>query len=179
MFTPEKSILLVIDIQGKLAYAMHDKNHLLKHTQALIKMAHFLGIPIVYTEQVPDKIGKTVPEIANELSGLKPFIKKTFSCCQEESFAKALKAFFRKEIIVCGIEAHVCVFQTVYDLLKMSFKVQVVADAVSSRSEFNKMIALNRMEQEGAVLTSVEMLATELLRTSEHKNFKEVLQLIK
>lgn len=179
MFSPDKSILLVIDVQGNLAENMAGKDSLFKHIQALIKLARILQIPILYTEQVPEKIGKTVPAISNELSGITPYIKSAFSCCQEEDFMKAVKALFRKEIIVCGIETHVCVVQTVFDLLKFSYKVQVVADAVSARKETDNILALKRIESMGATVTSTEMLATELLRTSAHEKFKDVLQLIK
>lgn len=179
MFSPEKSILVVIDVQGNLAYRMHDKDKLFRHIQALIKAAHFLNIPIVYTEQAPDKIGATVPEIAQEMMGINPITKKTFSCALEGAFMDKIRSLKRKEIIICGIETHVCVFQTIHDLMAMKYEVQVVADAVSSRSEDNKTIALKRLEGMGVTLTCVEMLVTELLRTSEHKNFKEVLQLIR
>lgn len=179
MFTPDKSFLTVIDVQGKLAHSVFEKSIVFKHIQALIKLANALSVPILLTEQAPEKIGVTIHEILDALPGIKPIVKQSFSCCFEEDYPQTIKSLKRKQAIICGIETHVCVFQTVSDLLKMKYEVQVVVDAVSSRSEFNKMVALNRMEQEGAVLTSVEMLATELLRTSAHKKFKEVLQLIR
>ena len=179
MFTPQESVLLVIDVQGKLAHLMFEKEKLFKNIQALIRMASFLEIPIFYTEQVPEKIGPTIPEIANHLHNLSPIRKASFSCFLEENFLKKLKSYQRHQIIVCGIETHVCVYQTAADLLEDKYEVQVVTDAVSSRTEENKKAALERLKSFGAQLTSMEMLACELLRTSEHKKFKEVLGLIK
>ncbi len=178
-FSPEKAVLVVIDVQGKLAYLMHDREMLFKHIQALILAADYLNVPVIFTEQVPDKIGFTVPEIANHFKTRKPIIKETFSCFGAKEFQKVLSSLKRKEIILCGIETHVCLFQTAYDLLEAKYNVQVVADAVSSRTKENKEIALKRLELLGADLTSAEMLATELLNTSKHPKFKEVLKLIR
>jgi nicotinamidase-related amidase len=179
MLTPSKSVLVVIDVQGKLAYMMHERDPLFKHIQALITIAKILDIPIFYTEQAPQKIGATIPEIKDLLPDHQPIIKDSFSCFIEPSFLKALKASFRKNVIIVGIETHVCIFQTVADLIENSYPTYVVVDAVSSRSEANKTIALNRMSKLGAELVSTEMIATELLRTSKHPRFKEILSLIR
>ena len=179
MFTIEKSLLLVIDVQGKLARLMFDKEQLFRNIQALIQMARFLEIPILYTEQVPEKIGPTIPEIANYLHNLPPIRKASFSCCQEEEFLKKLEFYKRPQIIVCGMETHVCVYQTAADLLEHKYEVQVVADAVSSRTKENKQLALEQLKGLGAALTSAEMIGCELLRTSQHEKFKEILSLIK
>ena len=179
MFLPPKSLLLIIDVQGNLAYRMHDKDNLFKHLQGLIQAAQILAIPIIATEQVPEKIGSTVPEIANYLKGVSPIIKQSFSCYLSEDFKRALKSLRRKQIIVAGIETHVCVYQTVADLLENKYDVQVVADAVSSRTFENKLLALNRVKFLGAHLTSTEMIICELMRTSSHPQFKNLLKLIK
>jgi nicotinamidase-related amidase len=179
LFSPKTSVLVVIDVQGKLAYLMHDKDKLFRHLEALIKAAQYLDIPIIFTEQVPEKIGSTVPEIARLFPTQTPIIKETFSCCGSSEFNSALAKLKRKQIVICGIETHVCVYQTVADLTRQKFELQVVADAVSSRREENKNIALARMAYLGVDLTSTEMLATELLRTSKHPKFKEVLKLIR
>ena len=179
MFEIKNSVLIVIDVQGKLAYLMHEKDKLFKNIQGLIRAMQYLNIPILYTEQVPEKIGSTVPEIHHLLSQQKPIVKTSFSCCQEEKFIKSLQALKRKQIIVCGIETHVCVYQTVSDLLDLKYPVQVVHNAVSSRSQENKEIALKRIESIGAAPTSTEMILTELLRTSKHPKFRDVLSLIR
>lgn len=179
MFRSDQSILLIIDVQGKLARLIHDKEAVHTNIQRLIKAAQYLDVPIVYTEQLPNKIGETIEEIKTLLPDLIPFIKSSFSCCGEKAFTEYLATQKRKQIIVCGIETHVCVCQTVADLLAQKYDVQVVVDAVSSRKLLNKEIAIKRMEDMGALLTTMEMLGTELLQTAAHPKFKEVLNLIK
>lgn len=179
MYTADQSVLIVIDIQGKLAALAYDKEKTYKNIQALIKAAQILDIPILWTEQAPEKIGPTIEEIASLLHYLKPIRKKAFSCYLEKTFIDALKKINRKQIIVAGIETHVCVYQTVADLAAQKYTVQVVADAVSSRTKENKDLALERIRSTGATLTATEMVICELLRTSEHPRFKEVLSLIK
>ena len=179
MFSIKKTLLLVVDVQGKLAYLMHDKDKLFKNIQGLIQAARILEIPVIYTEQVPEKIGKTIPEIAQFLPNQNPVEKASFSCWAEEALQRKIRSFMKKEIIVCGIETHVCVYQTVSDLIDQSYKVQVVADAVSSRTEENRNYALDRMKSIGGGLTSTEMIITELIKTSQHPKFKEILNLIR
>jgi nicotinamidase-related amidase len=179
MFSPEKSVLVVIDVQEKLAPLMQEKDVLLKNIRILIQSAQVLNIPVLWTEQLPDKIGPTVEPIRRLLSTRKPIVKKSFGCGGEESFTKALASLYRKQIIVTGIETHVCVYQTAAQLLGLSYKVQVVADAVSSRAPENKEIGLARMRSEGGVITSTEMVLFELLKTAEHGQFRNILELIR
>ncbi|HLF17832.1 MAG TPA: hydrolase [Candidatus Omnitrophota bacterium] len=177
-FTTDKSVLLVIDVQGKLAHLMHQKDELFRNLQTLIKAAHLFAIPVLLTEQAPQKIGETIEEIKQVLKE-KPIGKTAFSCCGEDEFVRRLRALKRKQIIVCGIETHVCVYQTVCDLREMQYEVQVVANAVSSRVEENKNLALGRIQLTGATLTSTEMLICELMKGADHPKFKEVMGLIK
>ena len=179
MFTIQNSFLLVIDVEGKLAFLMHEREKLFRNITKLIEACRILDIPIIFTEQVPEKIGQTVPEILDLLKNESPVVKASFSCCGSISFLNKLKRFKRKQIIVTGIETHVCVYQTVYDLLAQKFEIQVVADAVSSRGLENKQTALERMNNSGARLTSAEMIICELLKTSKHPKFKEIIGLIK
>ena len=179
MFEINKTILIIIDVQGKLAGLVHDKEKIYKNISALIKAAQLLSIPIIYTEQVPEKIGKTIPEIADLLTGQKPLIKSSFSCCGNKEFVSKLKALNCKQLVVVGIETHVCVYQTIADLLDLKYEVQVVADAVSSRTLENSKIALKQMRKLGADITSTEMIICELMKTSEHKKFRDVIKLIK
>ena len=158
---------------------MHERDRVVKNIQVTIQAAQILDIPILWTEQVPEKIGETIPEIASHLHYLKPLKKTAFSCCKDEGFLAALKKLKRQHVVVVGIETHVCVYQTVADLLELKYEVQVVADAVSSRTEQNKKYGLKRMEQIGAGITCTEMIACELLEKAEGPNFKEVLKLIK
>ncbi|MCC6758873.1 MAG: hydrolase [Candidatus Omnitrophica bacterium] len=179
MFSIPNSVLLVIDVQGHLAQRMHEPSVLIDRVALCIKTAKILNLPIIYTEQVPEKLGKTNPVLSQLLHGITPIEKTTFSCWESSKFIEKLRGITRQQIFVTGIEAHVCVFQTVSDLLKANYKVQVVTDAVSSRTAENKMIAFERMENLGAILTSTEMMATELIRGAGHPNFKEILGLIK
>lgn len=179
MFSPEKSVLLVIDVQEKLVPLMHEKDTLLKNIQILIQAAQALDIPILWSEQLPEKIGQTIESIRRLMPVQKPIVKKSFGCCGEPNFTKALGALYRKQIIVTGIETHVCVYQTVAQLLGSSYKVQVVSDAVSSRTPENKEIGLARMRSEGGVITSTEMILFELLKTADHGQFRNVLELIR
>ena len=179
MFLPENAVLLIIDVQGRLAHRMYKKDELIQHIAGLIQVAYFLNIPILITEQAPDKIGKTIPEIAGLLSGHQPIAKSSFSCCGQGRFMESLAALNRKQVIVTGIEAHVCVYQTVCDLMGHQYEVEVVGDAVSSRTEANRDFALERIRTFGGDVTSTEMIVCELLRTSEHEKFREVINLIK
>lgn len=179
MFIPENSILIVIDIQGKLARLMHAKDVLFAQVSKLIRAAALLKIPILVTEQVPAKLGRTIPEIAAHLKKYHPIGKSSFSCCGNRDFIKKLKDSGRKQVVVAGIEAHVCVYQTVCDLLTKKYEVQVAGDAVASRFVDDKYYALDRMKVLGAGLTSTEMIICEWLGTSEHPKFKQVSDLIK
>ena len=178
MLKIEQSVLVVIDVQGKLASMMHDANYL-RHVQGMMKAAKLLGVPIIITEQSPQKIGGTVKEIRAMAPEVEPIPKETFSCCLEPVFMDALTLLRRKQVIVTGIEAHVCVYQTVRELLKAKFEVYVLADAVSARAAVNKEIGLHRCQQEGAVLTTLEMTVTELLVSTKHPKFRDVMALLK
>ena len=179
MFTVNNALLLVIDIQGQLAYRMRDKDKLFAHLEGMIKGAEILDVPILWTEQAPEKIGPTVPEVSVFLSHLTPITKTSFSCCGERKFLDALNRAKRRQIIVVGIETHVCVYQTVADLLHLKYEVQVVTDAVSSRTAENRDMGLERIRECGAGLTTTEMILCELLQKAEGEKFKEILQLIK
>lgn len=171
--------LAVVDVQGKLAQLMHGKDALFKNIQILIQAAQILEMPILWCQQVPDALGPTVPEIAGLLTELEPTNKSYFSCCGAEKFNAELNALRIDQVLLCGIEAHICVYQTAVDLLAKGFVVDVVADAVSSRTLDNKRIALSRLAAEGANISSVEMALFELLRTAEHPEFRQIARLIK
>ena len=179
MFSSEKSVLVVIDVQEKLTPLIYEKDILTKNIQILIKAAQALDIPVLYSEHVPEKIGTTVESIRRLLPTQKPIVKKSFGCWGEPNFSKALAALYRKQVIITGIETHVCVYQTVAQLLDSSYKVQVVADAVSSRAASNKDIGLKKMQSLGAAVTSTEMIIFELLKTAEHSQFKNILDLVR
>ena len=179
MLDIQQCCLTVVDVQGKLAQLMHGKEVLFKNIQILVQAAKILEIPILWCQQCPDALGPTIPEIAELLDNNEPINKAAFSCCGEEQFNAGLKALARKQVLLCGIETHVCIYQTAIDLLQQDFHVEVIADAVSSRALENKQIALNRMASEGAKITCTETVLFELLKTAEHPKFRQIAKLIK
>jgi nicotinamidase-related amidase len=179
MLEVDSCALVVIDIQGKLAQLMHRKEALFENAQKLIKGAQILEVPIIVTEQYPKRLGPTIPEIAALFPNFKPLPKVAFSCCGDEGFQQELMAVSRRQILICGIETHVCVYQTTVDLLASGYEVEVVADVVSSRTAENREIALQRIRDEGAGITSVEMALFELMKAAEGPKFKEVSKIVK
>ena len=137
-----------------------------------------LGITILWVEQNPQGLGPTIPEIADILSNIQPISKMSFSSCRNDDFLQALNALNRKQVLVAGIEAHVCVYQTAADIVDIGYEVQVVTDAVSSRNVENKEIGLQRMRDSGVSLTSVETALFELLKVAEGEQFKEILKIV-
>ena len=179
MFFPEQSLLLVIDVQGKLFELTHHRAQLSHTIPKLIQAAQILEVPIIHTEQAPEKIGKTVEPIASLLSDHKPVLKRSFSCCRNPEFTEILSLHNRHQIVVIGIETHVCVYQTVSDLVEKGFDVQVVTDAVSSRHEHCVEMGLERMKEAGAKMTCAEMIICEWMKSADHPKFRDVMKLIK
>lgn len=179
MLTKDNSVLIVIDFQGNLAQAMHQKESLFENAQKIIRGARVFGIPILVTEQIPAKLGPTIPQIAQYLEGITPIVKDCFSCLENSQFMSALGDIGRQEVLLTGIETHICVYQTAMALLTAGYKVQVVTDAVSSRTKENNKIGLKRMKAEGARLTSVEMALFEILGGAASPYFKEIFPIVK
>jgi len=186
MLNAENAVLVVIDIQGKLATLMHEREALYQNVARIIKGAQVLEIPIILTEQNPDGLGPTVSEIASLVQS-QPISKFAFSCCGEEKFMQALRATARKQVLLTGIETHVCVYQTAVDLLAAGYEVHVVADAVSSRTFANKHLGLMKMRDgrpadrsavasAGAAITSVETALFEMLKVARGEKFKEIIK---
>ena len=179
MLDIKECFLVVVDVQGKLAQLMFDKDVLFKNIKILIKAAKILNIPVIWCQQCPKALGSTIPDISELLADIKPINKVAFSCCGDEQFSIRLNELSRKQVLLCGIETHVCIYQTAVDLLRKGFSVDVISDAISSRTMENRKIALKRMSAEGAKISSVEMAIFELLKTAEHPNFKAITRLIK
>lgn len=179
MLKAENSILVIIDVQGKLATLMHQKEEFFENLVRLIKGVQVLDIPIIWNEQLPDKLGPTIPEVAEALPGAAPLVKNTFSCCGNRGFMDELKASGRRQILLAGMEAHVCVYQTALDLLNEGYEVYLVADAVSSRTPENKQTAIEAIKDAGAKVTSVEMALFELLRVAEGDRFRKIIDIVK
>jgi nicotinamidase-related amidase len=179
MLSVENTALLAIDFQGKVLNAMYEKEALADSIKKLIEGCLVLGVPTLLTEQYPKGLGPTIPEVSGLLSGQKPVEKLCFNCCDSPEFISELKSLERKQLLVTGIEAHVCVYQSVAALLKLGYEVQVVADGVSSRTERNRDISLEKMRGMGAEITSVEIALFELLKAAGSDRFKEISRIIK
>ncbi len=179
MLTPENTILVMIDIQEKLARAMLDKEALVQNAVKVVSGAKILGVPIIRTEQNPKGLGRTVPELEELLHDVEPIGKLSFSCCGEPRFMKEFEESERRQVLVGGIESHVCVYQTVLDLAALNYEVQILADVVSSRTAENRNIGLDRCREAGASLTSVETVLFEMLRAAEGEKFKQMLRVVK
>jgi nicotinamidase-related amidase len=180
MLNINDSFLVVVDVQQKLAHLMHDHELLYFNIELLIKASKNLELPILWTEQAPNKIGPTVPLIQDCLSDYaKPIAKRSFSAWGCKEFVKQAQSFNRKQVILCGIETHVCIYQTASDLKQHGFEVFVVADSVSSRSERQTDLAIERMRQEGISIISGESLVCELIKTADHPKFKDVMAYLK
>lgn len=179
MLRAEDTALIIIDVQGKLAQLMHNKEALFQNLQRITKGAQVLGVPILWAEQNPDGLGPTIPELAELLSDQAPIAKYSFSCCGDAGFMEALSKTGRKQFLLAGIETHVCVYQTAMHLLEAGHEVQVVADAVSSRSPDNRQIGLDRIRAAGGAITCVEMALFELLKEGKGDTFKAILKVVK
>lgn len=171
--------LVLIDIQEKLLPVIADKEAFIQKLVILIQGARIIGLPIFWLEQYPKGLGPTVLKIADLLEGLTPIPKTSFSACGEEKFMDQLKKENRKNLLVAGIESHVCVYQTARDLLDLGYQVEVVEDAVSSRCINNKRMALSQLNEQGVKITSVEIALFDLLQTSESPHFKSISRLIR
>jgi nicotinamidase-related amidase len=172
---PKRTALVVVDVQEGFRKVIPDFERLAKATATLIEGAEAIGIPIVVTEQYPKGLGETAPEVADHFpEGTRPLEKVRFSARDADGFHLGT----RDQVLLCGIETHVCVNQTALDLLDSGVQVQVAEDAVGSRSEENKRVGLHKMERAGAVLTSVETALFELLGRAGTGEFKRVQKLI-
>jgi nicotinamidase-related amidase len=173
----EQCALIVVDIQSKLLPPIWEKERLIRNSQLLIRLAGVLKIPAIVSTQYAKGLGETVPEIASLLPEITPVDKMMFSCFGSDVFCSMLKRLpgQRTTVLLCGMEAHICVTQTALAALREGYMVHVASDAVSSRAEWNWRIGLERMRAAGAVISSTEMITYELLRSSGSPAFKELL----
>ncbi len=177
----EQCSLIVVDIQEKLLPPIFQKEQLVRNSQLLIRAAGVLKIPTVITTQYAKGLGRTVPEIASLLPETEAIDKDRFSCFGSEAFCTLLKRLpgNRNTLLLCGMESHICVAQTALAALREGYIVHVASDAVSSRTEWNWKIGLERMRDSGAVISSTEMMIYELMRSSSSPAFKEMLPHLK
>jgi len=169
---------MIIDIQEKLTPAMKNGQNVINNTGILVSVANSLDIPIIVTEQYPKGLGNTVEAISEKLDGVPVYAKMKFTACTDQ-VNNALNKISRKKIIVTGMETHVCVFQTVRDLLSMGYDVFVAADCVCSRAEDNNKNGLSLMSEMGAVVTNTETIFFDLMKEAGTPLYKELSKLIK
>ncbi len=175
-----KCVLVVVDVQESFRKSIADFSEIASRIVMVARGAEILQIPIIVTEQYPKGLGNTVNEIMSVLPGYVPIIEKTaFSACGNIEFLDSLIESELDQIILCGLETHICVNQTAHDLLANGFQVHVLADCVTSRSAENKQVGLSKMQQSGVILSNIEMFLFEIMRDSKHPNFREIQSLIK
>lgn len=173
------SLLLVIDPQEKLVRMIHNREEVVDTIRRLLRFASIFSLPVLLTEHYPQGLGYTVEEVKEVLPAYRPVIKRIFSCFGVPEFEEALRQEGRKRLLVCGIETHICVCQTVLDALHRGYLVQVVSDAVGTRKPDDHHAALERMRRAGATITTSEALIYEITFRADGEEFKKVLELVK
>ncbi|HEV2879814.1 MAG TPA: hydrolase [Pyrinomonadaceae bacterium] len=172
--------LVIIDMQEAFRPSMPDFAEVAVRIALMAHAAQLLGLPVVVTEQYPKGLGQTAGEIRAVLPpGLKPIEKTAFSSCGAQAFTGELERVRARQVIVCGIEAHVCVNQTTHDLLARDYRVHLLTECITSRAAHNRETGLAKMRQSGALPSSIEMALFELMRDAAHEQFKAVQKLIK
>jgi len=176
---PEDCVLLLVDIQKVLLDPCPGGVQLRKHTAALIDIARILRIPVIFSVQNAEKLGGVLPELTDKVPQARVLNKLEFSCLENEGVAAALRLTGRRTLLLAGLESHVCIFQTGAHALRLGYQVHVAADAVTSRSEANREIGLQRLEKAGAIMSSTEMIVYELLNSAGTPEFRAALPLLK
>ncbi len=178
LLKPEECLLVEIDIQEKFVPIVWHIDKVIENTNRLVAGATLVGIPVIASEQYPEGLGKTSDRVALP-EGIEPHWKVHFDCFKDGKFAKAVEETGKRQLVVCGIEAHVCVCQSVLNALARGYEVHVAADAVSSRTEQNRGIGIERMRQSGAFIASTEMLLFQLMDHSKDPRFPELSRIVK
>ncbi len=175
-----QAALVIIDMQESFRDAISDFAEVSAHCALVAHAAQLLGVPVVVTEQYPKGLGRTAGEIRAVLpEALEPVEKTAFSSCGAQAFVAHLDSTAARQVLVCGIEAHICVNQTTHDLLARGFQVHLLTDCITARSEQNRRAGLDKMCRSGALPSSTEMALFELMRDARHKQFKAIQRLIK
>ncbi len=175
----EDCVLVLVDVQEKLLPAIAGGDQVVKNCALLLEGAARLGVPVIESLQYPKGLGQTVPELAPLTAEARKFEKLSFSCCGQDSFLDLLDELEREQVLLCGVETHVCVLQTALDLLEHGAQVHVAADAVGSRRPEHRNLALERLRREGAVITCAESALFEMLGCAGTDEFKAVAKLLR
>ncbi|GBE01842.1 nicotinamidase/pyrazinamidase [bacterium BMS3Bbin06] len=170
----EDAVLVIIDIQERLARVMEERQRVIENCLHLIDLAELHGIPVIVTEQYPKGLGSTVDEIRSALKENRPLEKITFSCCDDRSFMDSLGSLKRGRIVLTGMETHVCVLQTCLGLLKEGYSVHVVSDAVTSRKAEDSNTGIEFMRDAGAVITCAETVLFQVLKVAGTEEFRAI-----
>lgn len=179
LLTKNDTAFVAIDFQEKLMPAMNNKERLEEQTVKLAKGMKAFNIPTIVTQQYTKGLGATIPSIAEVLDNADYVEKTSFSCMANEEFVAKLQEFNKKNVVVCGIETHICVQQTVLQLLEKGYNVYLVVDCVSSRTEEDRMWGITRMGEAGAVITTYEAVLYEILRDAKAEEFKAISRIVK
>ena len=179
MLHKEEAVLVLIDIQGKLAQIVDESDFVVNNIANVVQGAKLLQVPILWLEQYPKGLGPTDERIAMHLTDQQPIEKITFSAYDTEAFVQALEQTGRKKVLLAGIETHICVYQTAAHLLANGYEVEVLADCVSSRTAGNREVGIQKMLQLGATITSVEMALFEMQQVAKGDTFKAISKLVK
>ena len=179
MLNELEAVLVMVDFQGKLAQIVDRSELVVPNALRLVKGCQALDVPILATAQVPDKLGPIIDALEEPLNGVDIIAKSHFSAFREPDFMLALDQTKRRQVILTGIEAHVCVLQSALDLMQEGFQAHVVVDAISSRKAIDKEIALQRMAAQGVTLTTTESVLFELVKVAGSSEFKQISKLVK
>ena len=185
MLKPRNTILTLVDVQEKLTSVMHDRETLVRNLVKLVKGLQLLKVPIIWVEQIPEKMGPTIPELRDLLGNRRVLSKTSFSCCGTSEYLRILKRSRKTQVLIAGIETHVCVYQTAMDLIYNSYDVEVIADATSSRTPVDKTTALTKMNSGTGIgsgricYTTTETVLFELMKSADHPAFREMLKVVK
>ena len=180
LLNADNTLLVVVDMQDSLLRAIHESERVLQNVCTLIRSAQIMHLPIFCTTQNRAKLGDLIPEVKSLLPAISPpFDKMAFSGYQVEAFVSEAQRTGRKQVLLCGVEAHICVSQTAHDMTFAGYQVHVSSDAISSRSEHNWRLGMDRMRQGGALLTSTEAALYELLQQAGTSDFREILKMVK
>ncbi len=176
----DNTLVVVVDMQEPFLQDIFDRERLLNNVRILLQGARIMHLPILCTTQYAKRMGDTIPEIKELLPPLlPPFDKIDFSCYRSVPFVSELQRSGKKQILLCGVETHICINQSAHDLTAAGYQVHVVADAVSSRTEMNWRLGLDKMRQGGVLLSSVEMALYEMMETAGTPEFKAILPIVK
>lgn len=175
----ENTGLVIIDAQDKLMGVMGRKKETADNIGKLIHLSRIYSLPLIVTEQYPKWLGSTLPEIKESLPSYEPIDKLHFNCCDVEAFNSRLESTDLKNVILTGVESHICVFQTCFSLIERGYRVHVPQDAVDSRTEANWKVGLELMRETGALITSTEAIIYQILKKAGTREFKEMLKTMK